>query len=181
MTSNVKGRSNFVSYPRLKLVGFLLPGFRPWASFRHEAGRTEQFGRAYCRRRGGTSPTGSPTGENIPGILCPMQGRCGLRPGGIGVERQQGIAPRWGQRALPPTLQRGGLPARTVTYGDKSRSWPVPVIAGTTCATWARLSGTAIRRPQCRILLHAKTLPWNILPIPWLTNILAFTHNGFAA
>jgi hypothetical protein len=36
------------------------------------------------RLQGGTSPTESPTGESVPGILCPMQGRCGLRPEGIG-------------------------------------------------------------------------------------------------
>ena len=51
---------------------------------------------------------------------------------------------------------------------------------GMTETTLERL-GTAIRRPQCRILLQTKTLPWNVLPISWLTNVLALTHNRLAA
>src|SRR5262249_23199920 len=31
------------------------------------------------------------------------------------------------------------------------------------------------------ILLQAKTLPWNILPIPWLTHVFALTHDRLAA
>src|SRR5262249_41238511 len=31
------------------------------------------------------------------------------------------------------------------------------------------------------ILLQAKTLPWNVLSIPWLTNVFALTHDRFAA
>ena len=55
----------------LKPRSVLLPGCRPWTSRRHGAYGTEPCGRRAMRRRGGTSSTGSPTGEQYNSLFVP--------------------------------------------------------------------------------------------------------------
>ena len=80
--------------PTAKARGLSPSRFQAGTSVRHEAARTEEFGRTYFRLQGGTCSPDSPTKESVPSILYPMQRRngCCLR-----------------QRAIPPKLESLGF------------------------------------------------------------------------